>query len=503
MSLNEDVLSLILEELKDDKKSLYSCLFVNRIWCVITIPILWRNPNPQYHFNPYGLYYTFDFNNSTKILFDKILLHLSEETRNTLNNQGININNLIKKTYKRPLFNYINFWKYLNLLFIENMINDSWFGERSKVTILRNEIYKLFINKNTKFIHLTILKHITCQSVDLDYPIHNISGFEYCFSKLESIHCNNYINEDILKELAKICKSIKKLRFDIICRTCRTCQTTTNGIFKLIDVQKNLNDVHFSRFVRPNSINIRYLEKSLIKHADTIQYLRLDGIPIMRLKTFLSHFVNLLRLDIIFDVLFGKELKTKNLSLPNLKILKVRLVLPNIITNIIKNANGHLTEISLFYDDDNNHDDEIKKIIQEIYQNCPNLKYFKLSYSIGLPISELENLLINCQFLNGLVIDTYNNSDMDKLFKILIKSSPITLFKFEFFMIKLENVKLFLDNWKDRNPILLKLSNINYFDKEIKQQLEIFAEEYKAKGIIKKYFIGYDEININEDFDWN
>ncbi|GET51231.1 hypothetical protein RhiirA5_442492 [Rhizophagus irregularis] len=26
---------------------------------------------------------------------------------------------------------------------------------------------------------------------------HNISGFECCFSNLESIHCNNYINDNL------------------------------------------------------------------------------------------------------------------------------------------------------------------------------------------------------------------------------------------------------------------------------------------------------------------
>src|SRR3954451_21148274 len=34
----------ILEYLYDDTNSLHSCLLVNRNWCEITIPILWRNP---------------------------------------------------------------------------------------------------------------------------------------------------------------------------------------------------------------------------------------------------------------------------------------------------------------------------------------------------------------------------------------------------------------------------------------------------------------------------
>ncbi|POG68121.1 hypothetical protein GLOIN_2v1878576 [Rhizophagus irregularis DAOM 181602=DAOM 197198] len=471
MSLNEDVLSQIFEVLREDKNSLYSCLFVNKIWCVTAVPILWRNPNSYYNFNPFSLlYYTIDSDKSKKILFNIILLNLSEESRDILKNQGIDINNFITEKYKRPLFNYINYWKYLNLLFIEKLITYSGI-ETSKVSIIRNEILKLFINTNTNFIHLTVLKYVSCSLMDLKYRLNYISEFKCCFSNLESIHCNNYISDNILEELAKICKSIKKLRFDII------CQTITYGIIKLIEAQNNLNDINFSNFVVFNHSHnqlIRYFEKSLIKHADTIQYLKINSIPDMGLRRFLSYFVNLLSLEIMFSV-FYNDFYGENLSLPNLKILKVRLVSPNIVTSIIENTKGNLSEISLVYDGYN------EKIIQAIYENCPNLQYLKLSYNLaGLLISGLENLLTSCQFLNELVIETHNNYNMDELFILLTKFSPITLFKFEFitYEINLDNIKLFLDNWKDRNPMLLKL---NVRGKEIKQQLEDLAEEYKNK----------------------
>src|SRR6266498_1452051 len=98
---NKDVLFLIFKELNNDKKSLYSCLLVNRTWCEIAVPILWKNPR-QY----------FITDNAKSMLFDVILLHLSEESRDVLKNYGIN--NPITETYHRPLFNYINFWRYLD-----------------------------------------------------------------------------------------------------------------------------------------------------------------------------------------------------------------------------------------------------------------------------------------------------------------------------------------------------------------------------------------------------
>src|SRR5438046_1892845 len=42
--LNRDIIYLILKELQNDNKSLYSCLMVNRTWCVTALPFLWKNP---------------------------------------------------------------------------------------------------------------------------------------------------------------------------------------------------------------------------------------------------------------------------------------------------------------------------------------------------------------------------------------------------------------------------------------------------------------------------
>ncbi len=97
VNLNKDVLFLILKELMEDKKSLYSCLLVNRTWCVTAVPILWKNP--EQYIMP---------DNAKCMLFDVILLHLSEESRDNLKNRGFN--NLIAETYQSPLFNYINFF---------------------------------------------------------------------------------------------------------------------------------------------------------------------------------------------------------------------------------------------------------------------------------------------------------------------------------------------------------------------------------------------------------
>src|SRR6266496_3158471 len=138
LKLNKDVLFLISENLQDDSISLYSCLLVNKIWCEATVSILWKIPGR-----------TLLTEKAERILFNVILSHLSEDSINHLKNQGIN---LIKKISQRPLFNYISLWRYLNLQLLENMMIKLEDIKESEISIIRDELLKLFINKNTRFV---------------------------------------------------------------------------------------------------------------------------------------------------------------------------------------------------------------------------------------------------------------------------------------------------------------------------------------------------------------
>ncbi|CAG8659094.1 2553_t:CDS:2 [Rhizophagus irregularis] len=387
--LNEDVLFQILEDL-NDKKSIYSCLLVNKTWCITAVSILWRNPG-QY----------FMTNNSKKILFNVIFSHLSKESRNLLKKQVID--DLITETSQRPLFNYISFWKYLNFFLIENIITlISQKSIMSTITI-RNEILKLFINGNTKFLHLSIPRNF-------NYQLHYILGVEHCFSEIESLSIYCKISQNILELLART-------------------------------LQEKLNDVSFIDLTRMNKSLHKSLEESLIKHADTIQYLRMDWLPYTRI---LSYLVNLLsfEIDLPYNKNFGELSKFRSFQI--IKNIKGHGVPPDVLANLIESTKIHLSEISIYCVVFNVSGD--KRLIQTIYQNCPNLRYLKLSL-----------------------------------------------------IIELNHIKLFLDNWKDRNPMLLKICTSMSLKE--KQQLEDLIEPYKAKGIIKNYFIGFDG-NISEKLEW-
>ncbi|RGB28693.1 hypothetical protein C1646_767517 [Rhizophagus diaphanus] len=460
--LNRDILYLIFKELRNDKKTFYSCLSVNKTWCEIIIPILWNNP---------WKYLNDDNNTNEKILLDKIISHLSDESRDNIKKLGIE---LTTNLYKKPLFNYISFCRHLNLNAIKRIIINS-----GKKIILKEIIY-LFINENTKFTHLYIPQQF-------NHQIHLIPGAEICFSEIEFLSCNTSINDNVLIGLIKMCKPIKELELYI------NINNNNYKISELIETPKKLFNVrllnNYALYLNHDESFCKIIENSLIKHSNTIKYFKITKQPI---TTILSYFINLKSLELngnyhklAWDCL-------ENVSLPFLQILKTIYVSTKPLTSLIENTNGYLNEIII---NDIPHDDiDNKRIIQIIYKKCPKLKYLKLEFK-NSNILELNNLLINCHYLNGLFFIN-SKFDWNNLFEILIKSSPINLYKFKFDTIydniEKDSLKYFFNNWKDKHPLLLQFNQKNL------EQYSDLIEKYKEEGIIKKF----DYNLCNEDFKW-
>ncbi|GBC00710.1 hypothetical protein RclHR1_03950006 [Rhizophagus clarus] len=467
--LVRDILYLIFEELHDDKNTLYSCLLVNKTWSEIIIPILWRNP----------------WKNLSKenelSLSNVIISHLSNETKNLL---LYSLNYFSTKSYKKPLYNYINYCKHLNLDKIQRITNIIY--KKSNQTITQDKIFSLFINKNTKFTHIYMPSNFNRR-------IHLIPGAEYCFSEIEFLSCNANIGDNILEGLMKICNSIKELEIAI------SGYKDSFEVVRLIETQKKLYNVHLLKedlsytierlilltqgtslffnnsFKKENSV-FKCIENSLIKHAETIQYFRINRLPFDKL----SSFINLKVLEVESSCA-----NLDNLFLPSLQILRInKFVQAGSLISIIENTNGNLIEII----DETVVRNEIenKRTIYAIYQNCPKLRNLKLSVR-SRNILELENLLSNCVYLSELYI--YNSTDIvfnwDNLFRILAKSSPTHLFRFKFYnrfvTPELESLKLFFDNWKGRHSMILQFDQMLMMEK-----CSDMIEEYKAKGIISE-----------------
>jgi hypothetical protein len=465
--LNGDVLYLILNELQDDKRALHSCLSVNKFWCEIIVPILWKNPWKHLKNGE---------RRNMKLLLDVIILHLSKNSRDNL------VQHYKIISYERPLFDYISFCRHLNFTLIKNIINN-FIGEKTKIPTIENEILDLFINNSTNFTHLYIPHKF-------DYQTSLIPGIESCFSELKFLSCSTNINDEVIAGLTELCESVNELELYI------GMHNNNYEIVKLIETSKKLFSVRFIYSEIDESF-CRVLENSLILHSNSIQYLKITKQPITE---FLSSFVNLKRLE-LDDSRYMSWKCLGNLSLPYLQVLKTNRVPINVLINLIENTSGYLTEIKI----DGVRHDEInnKKIIQSIYLNCPMLKYLKLLF-INSNFSELENLLIYCQYLKGLYIIfedawvNYFTINWNHLFEILTKSSPPNLFKFKFYCFcvpQLESLEFFFDNWKGKHPMLLQTTPLN-------RSCYDLIEKYKVEGVVKKF--GHSLHNLkDDDFEWN
>src|ERR1043165_7495803 len=126
----------IFEYLEENQVSLHPCLLVNRLWCDISVRILWR-----------------------RIRDCNILIAcLPNESKEILSKIGI-------VTPKFPMFNYATFCKLLSVKFLYNEI--SWFVKNQESTSPQNlditvntvmrEIFKLLMNQ------IPSLKTLACQ----------------------------------------------------------------------------------------------------------------------------------------------------------------------------------------------------------------------------------------------------------------------------------------------------------------------------------------------------
>ncbi|GES78643.1 hypothetical protein GLOIN_2v1655883 [Rhizophagus clarus] len=186
--LNKDVLFLIFEELKEDSKSLFSCLMVNRIWCETVIPILWKNPwcyNINYH-NKNSLYFV-------------ITSYLSDDVRKSLIRKKI----LLPPILHQPiLFDYLSFCRNFDIDIL-NAIISIGNSDLHNQSFLQQEIYNLFMRKCPE------LKYLNISSIK-----HQIFYFPEAKARLESLcelKCNTSIDSSYFYGLASICQNIQSL----------------------------------------------------------------------------------------------------------------------------------------------------------------------------------------------------------------------------------------------------------------------------------------------------
>src|SRR5436305_14178352 len=112
-----DILSIIFEDIEQENgETLYSCIFVNKEWCQIAVPFLWKNPWKKVNNNT--------INQSKTLLFYRFLMMMPKESKDLLKMNGIKL--LVEDSFfqdqRKPLFTYSSFCKIIDSVKINDMI---------------------------------------------------------------------------------------------------------------------------------------------------------------------------------------------------------------------------------------------------------------------------------------------------------------------------------------------------------------------------------------------
>uniref|UniRef100_U9TRY5 Uncharacterized protein n=1 Tax=Rhizophagus irregularis (strain DAOM 181602 / DAOM 197198 / MUCL 43194) TaxID=747089 RepID=U9TRY5_RHIID len=430
--INLDCLILIFDILQDDKESLYSCLLVNKKWCNIAVPILWKKHT-----------WCSDMNfRSEKKLFNVLLSFLPISSKKLLSDNKIEL--LPSTILKSPCFNYINFCEFPASHNVSQMANTS--------------TYTIFPGAST------------------------------CFSKLYELRIDtDFVKSDALYEMAHICKSLTTLYIYGI----SDCSQILSGLIYLIDAQRNLEKICFN--IEGDEKTREELSNALVRNNNMISNLCLSSVKNIIPSSLIS-LVNLKKLTIYNWENYEVEIKEFQEYLAisefqNLRYLNIsNLSCFKEISLLIEKTKGGVLEISV--ETANKAAKNTGMLIKAIAENCPNIDYLS-TYIEPNDFIHVKSLLLNCRNLKTIKLDglkffvDINDSNIgDELLDVLVKFSPKSLDDIaisECWKYSIEACERFFESYR-KQP--LSSFGIIRYDERIDRNY--VTKEHK--DIINKYF---------------
>jgi hypothetical protein len=401
----DDCILNILKYLYKDHKTLFSCLLINKQWCEITIPILWRKP--------WKLGISTEF---WEFITDSLILCLSDYSKQVLHINGIIPSSILSQ---KPKFDYVSYINYISQDIITKFVNnyitlnfeEETFSSMHK-DLLFEEIWKMFLNQCIS------LKSITLPNIKIIDYLHEGN----CLKNIKKLFCSTDLDPSLFLDLSKICQNISKF---IIIQNKDLENDEIGGLNTLIESQFNIEEIYIESFM---NIENDSLSKSLSLHINSLKSITLKNFNSLPHSLFYnSEFPNLkiLKIKLINNL---KILDT--IKLPNLEILEI-LNNSSLIDQTIDlysklistTTNGNLKKINIEVSNDQCFDD-LKDFIDIITISCNKIEYLTLWINDKL-FNNLQSLLINCKNLKHITLnkaidldwelidDDFNNLDDD------------------------------------------------------------------------------------------
>ncbi|RIA85513.1 hypothetical protein C1645_879244 [Glomus cerebriforme] len=485
MTLPEDCIKEVLEQLSEDKTSLYSCLISNRFFCQCVVPILWRNPWPAFNSLSSELEKIY-----LKILGKTIIKCFPQEIKQSLSKQyKIHLN---PSLLQQPLFNYVSYIQVIPVGIINQLIRNlfeqvmNYNGEQ----MFNKEFWSLFIKQ--------------CKIKSLEIP--NFNLFEYPESKnylssLSILKLFIYYPKEMIIELSKNVHTLKRIEIFLI----YLYQNSNNDIETLILSQKNLKEINFmfiagQKFIFNNKKTIESLSQSL----KVLELCSCISLP----SHIISSFINLTELKIFYHNSLYHEEGIKHLKqvfLPKLEILSLINVKGedlSIFTSLIENTKGSLKNLYIHIQKEFpislTQSSLIDSYLHIIKSTCPNIEILPIWL---ISLTNFEDLLKSCLKIKKIIIHiiTISNNNINQFDTVLAK--PILYLLALKSCTFLNNIHLigrwsfssldlqeFFELWKEMKRYPLKFTfNNNIFSHYIIK----ICEYYYQQGIIKKGIINY------------
>ncbi|GBB88024.1 hypothetical protein RclHR1_14540003 [Rhizophagus clarus] len=478
--LPADCLNEIFEYLERDKVTLYSCLLVNRLWCEVSVRILWRN---VWNAKPiaYGRIRPYSRHRRLKVkpaILNTLIACLPNNSKTHLLEKGILNSTQISKT---PLFDYISFCKVLSIHVIGQMIIDVFKNQK----YLTKEIIKMFMNKISS---VKKLSYYTNNSNTVNLSFLRYPGAKDCLTNLSKLSCNSNVKPSFFYKLSQMCHNIQSLTIEFK-------GVVSAGLKDLISSQNNLK--HLSLTQTYGIIDWTDIIPSLSKHSNTLIKLKIYGSEYYyrnRPLSFVTKFTNLQELVLSFHYNYFNELNNKlqTIIFPHLQILKFPHSCPEdeILIKFLENNGKNLKELYIV---NNNDSDSLNLAIAEF---CPNMESLSILFKSD-KLEALKVILNNCQQLKSIETQYYPSLLSEKeLLEALAKYSPKNFRRLKLInyysdsKLVPEDLEEFLTNWKNRVP----QRSFSFIFKGFKNSLE-------NKEGIKRVFEKYEKLGIISKFD--
>ncbi|RIA80565.1 hypothetical protein C1645_866561 [Glomus cerebriforme] len=548
----------ILQYFRNDYSMLHSCIFVNRLWCRLAIPLLWEDPFSIAAENDNYYLFTESYKHKNYRFIEIYLHNLNENDKTKLNEYGISENLFPSNT----LFNYPSFIKCLNTQNISFSIEE-WV-EIVRASAIKGQHHINFLIQNTnsqpnfdlnsrRFIFLLLFKIFIRNNVNLhtfEVEIANTLNTierEYFNSVFELIlqnptfigniknlklFCNGQIADiTFLQCFYFNCNSISSLYFQFSGNNDN--KSTEQCLSQIINSQQNLRKILFEDNEYPlNSLknsNCSNTLKTIIFHNINFRNINTLKEIFEQLNVLESiHILYCLSLNLIIKQIIHitKPFKLKSLFMNETSQIET-------MQSLLQKSGDYLENIGFELSISNEMKEKLLKLIKKY---CTKIKFFKLHgydnqniYSaFDLIRNNGQNLnYISINFCKFLVYDHHRLSDDNELSSIILQNlGQILPFRLEYLNLSLKintsDLEVFLKNSKNtfinklliRNKMLIDSEDIlpcikKYIMKEKRVKYlaieEVFLDKreelYACKNEVKEFKSYNIEVHYFDDLD--